>query len=324
MTTNNLILIKGGSHNDIKKALRQWIDLYSDDLIPDMTFELYENGKANHILKVDDRLETESFYYLVNYLNYPEGIDYKINIEGFTTAKSIRKKQKDLVNKKLLVYISNKDTEGDNVNVVTEDNETYKIDFGGKITKVNESKRYLIPNFEINSIAEVLRFDKKENQKKKSEKSKANFEKRLKIISRIAFSLFVLSLLTLLIDKKVFVDSTWFFGMLLGVWFLMDYEMLRVDKYFFYCLLSSLIFVVYGFIIKSIFSIHGIDKLIFGTFYPISILVVQRPVRLIYKWIFNREPVFDKSPPTYWDIVYTVILIFTFLLLPILMMDLIK
>jgi len=324
LTINNLIIIKGGSYNDLKKALRQWIDLYSDDLISDITFELYKNGRGNHILKVDDRLDNERFYYLVNYLNYPEGIDYKVEVEGFTTVINDWKNQRDLVNKKLIVYISNFDIEGDNVYVVTENDETYKIDFGGKITKVNESKRYQIPYFEINSVAEILRLDKNENQKKKSQESKANFGKRLKIISKIAFSLFVLSLLTLLIDKKVFVDSTWFFGMLLGIWFLMDYEMLRLDKYYFYCLLSALSFVFYGFLIKSIFSIHDIEKLTLGTLYPISILVVQRPVRLIYKWIFNREPVFDKSPPSYWDIVYTVILIFTFFLLPILMIDLIK
>lgn len=80
MLQNNLILINGGAYTEVKKALKKWIDLYSDQLENDLDFQLYKNGNGNHVIKVDDKLNNESFFYLVNYLNYPEGIDYKVDI----------------------------------------------------------------------------------------------------------------------------------------------------------------------------------------------------------------------------------------------------
>ena len=84
---DNLITIKGGVYNDIKKALKQWIELYNDQLQDELTFELYKNGRGNHIIKADNRLDNELFYYLVNYLKYPKNIEYNIKIEGFTIGK---------------------------------------------------------------------------------------------------------------------------------------------------------------------------------------------------------------------------------------------
>lgn len=136
MINENLIIIKGGEYNDIKKALKQWVDLYSSDLQNGLTFQLYKNGHGNHIIQADKRLDNERFYYLINYLNYPEEIEYNIDIEGFT----IGKEDNQLQGKILLVYISPTDKEYDNVYVTTSENKNFKIDFGGKITETSENR----------------------------------------------------------------------------------------------------------------------------------------------------------------------------------------
>ena len=81
----NILFIEGGACADIKKALVQWIDLSSDILGEGLTFELYKDERGKHIIKADDNLSNEQFNYLLNYLKYPEDIEYKINITGYTT-----------------------------------------------------------------------------------------------------------------------------------------------------------------------------------------------------------------------------------------------
>ena len=320
MTIDNLIIINGGEYNDVKKALRQWIDLYSDNLQNDLTFELYKNERGHHIIKADGKLDNERFYYLVNYLNYPEGIEYKINIEGFTTAKE----QKELQNQKILVYISPNDTEGDNVFVVTSDNENFKIDFGGKIIRVNGNKVYRVPDIPQLSNPEIIRLHKKQTANGKKEKSKDNLEKRFRTISLIALSSLIVSLLALLKDNNTFFKATFFLGMGLGVWFLADYKMLQVDKYYLYCFFIAIAFLSYGILIKRQFSESIITLPDLGSLYPISLLIVQKPLRLIYKRIFKREPVVDRPPPTFWDFIYTLLLFLAFAVLPFIIMDKLK
>ena len=111
MITEKIIIIKGGSYNDVKKALRQWIDLYLDNPSDDFRLELYKNGRGRHIVKVDQRVKNDLFFYLVNYLKYPEGIEYNVDIEGFTTGEA----NSNLDDQELLVYISENDKEYDNV-----------------------------------------------------------------------------------------------------------------------------------------------------------------------------------------------------------------
>jgi hypothetical protein len=161
---NNFIQIKNGHYNDIKKALRQWIDLYSNDLPDDFAFKLYKHGQDCHIIKTDERLNNELFYYLINYLNYPENIEYNINIEGFTTGKE----DNILKNKKLLIYISPTDEDYDNVFVTTNDGKNYKVDFGGKITEANEMHSFKQPADLILEKPEILRVNKKEYSEKTS------------------------------------------------------------------------------------------------------------------------------------------------------------
>ena len=207
---------------------------------------------------------------------------------------------------------------------MTSDNETFKIDFGGKIIRVNGNKVYRVPDIPQLSNPEIIRLHKKQTANGKKEKSKDNLEKRFRTISLIALSSLIVSLLALLKDNNTFFKATFFLGMGLGVWFLADYKMLQVDKYYLYCFFIAIAFLSYGILIKRQFSESIITLPDLGSLYPISLLIVQKPLRLIYKRIFKREPVVDRPPPTFWDFIYTLLLFLAFAVLPFIIMDKLK
>jgi hypothetical protein len=190
MTLFNLIVIEGGYYNDIKKALEQWINL-TDALLNELTFKLYKNGSCKYLIQTDERLSNEHFYSLVNYLNYPEDIEYKIDIKGFTIGTD----NNILKNKKLLVFIPPTDVEFDNIYVVTSENENYQIDFNGKIKKSRERQIYRQPTGLTFGNPAILKVQKKREYLTEKQKNKI-----LKIIlffifvllSTSAFSIFVI------------------------------------------------------------------------------------------------------------------------------------
>jgi hypothetical protein len=162
MNKHNLIEIEGGEYNDIKKALKQWINI-DNDLSGGLTFTLYTNGKNKHYIQADERLCNDNFFSLINYLMYPENIEYKIDIKGFTVGKNNNK----LKNKEMMIFIPSTDEEYDNVYIVTSDNENYKIDFGRfKIKDSREKRIYRQPTDLPLENPEILTVDKSELKQK--------------------------------------------------------------------------------------------------------------------------------------------------------------
>jgi hypothetical protein len=294
---DGLILIKGTSYNNVKDALQQWIVLYADDLETDIAFGLCNLGMETHIIKVDERLDNDHFFYLVNYLEFPDNIRYKVNIEGFTTAS----KYKQFINKKIIVYIDDKDAEGDNVFVITEDNETFKVDFGGKVKKVKSTKTYKLPHIsDINLLSnpEIIKPDKKKIAKEKQKKSQNRIKKRFKIILLIVLVLFIISIPISFINRENFSFVFYLFSVGLGAWFFLDYEMLRVNKYYGYCFLIAVIFLIYCLILQYIIKIqfiNDINSFEITTFIPISFLIIQKPLRFCFKKITGREPTTERD-----------------------------
>jgi hypothetical protein len=312
-----LIIIKGGSYNDIKKALRQWVDLYSKDLQDGLTFLLFNNGSGNYIIQADKRLGNERFYYLINYLKYPEGIEYRIDIEGYTTGKD----KNQLKDKELLVYISPTDKEYDNVLVTTSENENFKVDFGGKITVTREMKIFNYPTDLNMEYPETIKVSRQEIVQKEEKVNEIRLKKRFKILALSAVSLVLIGIIINQFDPQVFRKFSFFLGMGIGLWFFADYKMLQSDKLYIYCLGIAI-----GYLFFIITNNGEFNKVIldYGALYPLTVLLIQKPTRLIYKATLNREPVIDRPPPTFWDGVYTIILFFAFAILPFLIMDSLK
>jgi hypothetical protein len=274
------------------------------------------------MIKADNRLDNERFFYLVNYLNYPEDIEYKVDIEGFTIGKD----EYMLKNKILLVYIPPNDKEFDNVFVTTSENENFKVDFGGSVSMQAEGERFRLPDKLALDNPEIIKVNKKEASRIQQQKNSDNLKKRFHIISLIALGAYLLNLLVPVFsnDLILFEKTTWFICISVGMWFCADYEMLSHNKYYFKCFWIAIGALLYGYLIGNHFISSFLETIFAASVAPLTLLIVQWPTRRVYKLIFQREPTtLDKSGP--WaDLPYTLILIFSLGVLPLLIMDYLK
>lgn len=310
MIVDNLIIIKGGAYNEIKNALKQWVDHYEESLKDGFTFQLFRNGRGYHIIQADGRLDNEKFFFLVNYMCYPEDIDYNINIVGFTTGKDDNK----LKDQHLQVYTPSDDDEFDNVYISTPENHYYKVDFGGKIVELDEGRSFYLPTGLTFESPEIISVSKKEAERKKEENQDKSCYKRFRTISFIALGLLITSPAFYSTESN-FADYTGIIGGLIAVWFLMDYPLLQSDRHYIYCLLMSLGFWGYTSFLEQRL-ICDTTAISIGGIAPLLLLLVQKPTRLIYKALLHREPIIDRPPPTFWDGVYFFVLLLALLALP--------
>lgn len=319
MTFDNLIIVKGGSYNDVKKALKQWIFEYHKDLKEDFQFKIFKNGRGNHIIQVDDSLDNSRFNYLVNYLQYPIDIEYKVSVSGFTLAKDPKIYNHELLGKRIQVYIPDEDSEYDVVYVVSEYNQVYKVDFGGKTTKLDVKREYLNIALDLNLLVdpEIVTTEIKEIKEHEKEESVKSIEKRFKIISLVVLTFVALTSLTIFFNPKLFIDLNFFLSLAIGAWLFGDYKLLQIDKFYIYSVLLAGGLFLYGLLIKNYIFHNSADYVKIGFLYPISILIIQKPARLLFKLLLKREPVVEKPPPTFWDAVYTIILFIAFGILPL-------
>lgn len=310
MKVDYLILIKGGAYNDIKRALKQWVDLYSKDLKDGLTFQLFKNGNGNYIIQADKRLDNERFYYLINYLKYPEDIEYKIDIEGFTTGKDKNK----LKDRELLVYISPTDKEYDNVFVTTSENENFKVDFGGKITEGRERKIYVYPTNLNLGLSESITVQNKQDLTKQTGSSSDKLEKRFKIISAIVLSAYVLTFFLFQTEDN-FLTINYTIAFAVWGWLTFDYKILQVDKLYFSAVGLGLAMFFYGLFLNKNFE-ENIPIILSVTTMPIFLLIIQRPLRLVFIKLMKREPKVEKPAPSFADFVYIFILWMATLIIP--------
>jgi hypothetical protein len=311
----NILFIDGGAYTDIKKALVQWIDPSSDILKKDLTFELYKNEKDRYIIKADDDLSNEQFNYLLNYLKYPEEIEYKINITGFTTITKPTVFPKERIGEEILIFIPESDDEYDNVYWVTKDNQVYKTDFGGTTIESEISKTYKEIEFKPNEYPppEIFysgRFSQPETEPVDEAENERKISKRFKIISILIAALILITLFFYK-DPVTFLKMNAIIGLGIAFWFFCDDKMLQLNKYFNLSFLIAIIIVCYGYQVRHqppfFYKFVGNLKLLLS--FPLLFLVVQKPLRIGFKSIMKREPVIEPPIRSFGDFLYLVLLI---------------
>ena len=124
-----------------------------------------------------------------------------------------------------------------------------------------------------------------------------DLNKRFKILSLISLGLIIVSLVIPIVNISLFTKSTFLIGVTIALWFLVDYLMLRNNKYYFLCLLIALAFLISGATIRNYYINTEIPYARVWSFVPFSLLLIQRPLRIIYKAIFKREPKIDGEFP---------------------------
>jgi len=97
------------------------------------------------------------YCFFVNYLKYPNDIFYKADIKAWTTTRPGDDwMTKEIVNKKVMLFVPDDDTEYDNVYLTTEDNIGYKMGFavGETSQRLDEPKmKYRKPPLEIRDLS---------------------------------------------------------------------------------------------------------------------------------------------------------------------------
>jgi hypothetical protein len=311
---NNIIEIKGTSLSSVKKVLKNWIALYSDSFPSKLNFKLFEKETDCQIIVADKLLDNLHFFYLVNFLEYPEGIEYNVEIKGYTKGKNIDKK---LNNKELLIYISKTDKEYDNVYAVTKHRSHYKINFSGKVTEHIDNKAYT--PIDISKLEDpiILSTRNKKIKQVKKHNSDAKISKRFKVICYISIVTVLIHFFVPFLTDEAEIIEIWtlFTGMVFGYWFLVDYEMLKFKKIYLKSLLISIVVVLYGYLFQSYYQTSFPNLSAASFLCPLSLLIIQYPIRHLYKMLFNREPKVEKNDK-FADLIYTIILFFSLAILP--------
>ncbi len=311
MEINNLILIEGGTFDQIKKALTNWIEDHSPDLLTGLSFELFKNEDSGFAIRVDEKLESESFFYLINYLKYPVGINYEAEVKGYIvgTGDNLMK------DKQLQVYNPPLEKGYENVFMVTPENETFKINLNGQISQEELIEVYQLPdNLSLVSLERFI----VENQDKQNKKTETIFnapEKRFFIMSA---SVLVAILFSLMFFKSIesFLSFNFIIGFCLWGWLANDYKMLQADKLYFGSLAFALLFFIYGyFIYHYYFPETKASMSLFSNSLPMIFLIFQRPLRLLFIRIYKREPVIKSNSSSFGDFGYVFILFMSSILI---------
>lgn len=248
MNTETYIVVKNCSKEDLKTMLNDWLVMYAAHLRSKMTFEIAETAPNSFALKVDDGIDDTRFFFMVNYFSFPLNFKKTFEVEGYTTAT----KHKKLLGKNIYVFINGRDKEYDNVWITTEEGETYKFDFRGKLKKMNVENNYKIWNAAGLPITfEQIHVDKKallaEAARLEDEKSRRSTAKRFKIISAL---LFVLIPLTYLINRLFLYTENdlldYLSTIVITTWFLDDYKIFHTPKRTFICVLLSLLNITFA------------------------------------------------------------------------------
>lgn len=294
---NNIIYINGGSIKLLEKALRKWMDLNHTAIKPDYKFEILTLNSEEYIIDTDDRLNNELFFSLTDYIAYPEKKDYNIYIHAYATIQEIGPFPKNYAGQPIMLFID-KDKEAENIYGVLTDNKIFKIDFGAAPVPAENSKKSfrqqeVIPDeFTKKTIRLKRAFQK--TKKKTTESNK--LKKRFNILFILLIVLFLGSMFLLNFEENFYIYTMMvYFGFM--AWLLWDYKMLRSVKMFLKCILTALAAFAYGLLILIVSNeMHVLKDVFAGCItLPLSFLLIQKPLRRIFIYYIEEEPIVDED-----------------------------
>ncbi|MCC2547354.1 hypothetical protein LJY25_12940 [Hymenobacter sp. BT175] len=130
LTENDkLIIVDGAALSDVSAALARFSSLYNESGVVVRT-RLVELSQSRFALVFPYDITFDRLCYLVNYLTYPEGIDWPAKIYGWATIRPADEWFRVVeAGKKAILFVPEDDQDHDNVFLTTEDNRGYKLDF---------------------------------------------------------------------------------------------------------------------------------------------------------------------------------------------------
>jgi len=119
IANDKIIWIENISKQEIHTALQDFCDLYNVktyEVLP----RLIPYSSTEYAIVFPYDISFELYCYLINYLSFPEKIEKTFPALGYCTLST---------QQKAMLYMSNNDTEYDNVYITTDDNKCYKNGF---------------------------------------------------------------------------------------------------------------------------------------------------------------------------------------------------
>ena len=303
---NSIIYIENGKYSDIKNALKQWIELYLENLDTTLKFKLYKFDRTHTVIELNKKIENEHFNYLINYLTYPENIKYKVLVKGFTIIKDKKIFPKNLLNQQVQIFIPKEDNDFDVVFGAVKSGDTFKIDFGGTTVKTNSEVTYSQPTFEYkNGASETLDINKKEILKTQNNDNIEKFNSRFLYISTLFIAgTLIAGYFTYDTENFTVVIRISSFG--LFFWVMLENELLRVNSVYLKLLSISIFLSFVGYYLSFDFVN---DVWLKSTKMSLCFLILYKILRYFYLSIYNREPDFDNSANLIVDRIYTIVLL---------------
>jgi hypothetical protein len=145
-------------------------------------------------------------------------------------------------------------------------------------------------------------------------KKNKKIEKRFIIISCIIFIAFILTF-CFFQTKDNFLDINYYISFGVWGWLIYDYKILQNDKLYCSSVGLGLAIFFYGMFLNKNFD-ENFSMIQSVTSMPIFLLIIQRPLRLLFIKIMKREPKVEKPAPSFADFLYIFILWMTTLIIP--------
>lgn len=153
---DKLVIIEDISEADIRKVVQEFCNAYnkkSYQAIP----RLIQLADKKFAVTFPYNIRWDLFCFFINYLHYPVELDRVFPVVGWATAQSTDNWiTADSANKQVMLYISDSDTEYDNVYLITSDNIGYKLGFASgqekQLLNIPE-KAYIPPHVTVSTLA---------------------------------------------------------------------------------------------------------------------------------------------------------------------------
>lgn len=155
VANDKIVIVEDISENDITRILQEFCNLYNKEAYQAIPRLTKLNDKKYAITFPYD-INFEIYCYFINYVNYPMGFDKHFKTIGWATTKpNDNWTTEKSVNKNVMLFVSDFDTEYDNVFLTTTDNIGYKLGFalGEAKQPLNSPERsYIKPPISINEL----------------------------------------------------------------------------------------------------------------------------------------------------------------------------
>ena len=288
----NSIIIKDGNFTKVQQALSQWISIYNESLNADFKIKIKESKDGIIRIETGPELDNERFYYLVNYLKYPEKINYNIDIHGYVKLEDSTMYPSEIIGKRAMIYIPENDKDYDYVYGVLQNGVTFKSDFGGNFKYIQDTIKYEEQPSDLDILRQSnFKLEKSHSKTTEKDKPHSGFIKRFIFVSILA--LIPIIILTTTPNNPVqFEEILIFSGYGLMLWIALETNSLKHIQAFILFIIPAIVIVVLG---QHYINLYG-NELIhlkvtrFSFFY----LMLHRLIRHFYINTYDREPEFDK------------------------------